>query len=336
MYKILKNSIFLGLALMMFIALSSSTFAARFFLAPATSELFANCESAINIMIDTEGGASTASDAIIDFNPAEIEIIDQNASIPGVQIRPGTVYEFYPGNKAESGRIYLTGASIMSEYQTGSSPDIFGSIILKNRPGVSSASLNFYYISGSTVDSNISDPSGTVDLLNSVAGGTYTFVDRGYCGNDTAPPVVSNAKPVPNSQGNPLSSNITFDISDNLSGVNLSSVRVNIDGVDYVSGGTGFSYGGDKMKYSIIVDPLNDFLADTQVVVTVFAQDNAGNVMSPYRYSFNQPILDTAPPYVTNRVPAPGASGVDLDSSVSFRINDDLSGVDIDDDFCRD
>ncbi len=329
MYKIFKN-LFLSLSFFfVFFLLSASSFAGRLFLAPETSQLFSNCESAINIMIDTEGAVSNASDVIIDFNPNEIEIIDQNSSIAGTQVRTGTVYEFYPGNKVESGRIYLTGASIMSSYQTGSSPDIFGSIILKNKAGVTSTSLNFYFISGSTKDSNISDLNSN-DLLRTVSGGTYTFVDRGYCGNDVQAPIVSNVKPSPNSQGNPLSSNISFDISDNLSGVNLDSISVDIDGVVYKNEDSEFSFSGDRMKYSIVVNPRTDFLADTQVVVNINARDNASNVMNTYRYSFNQPTLDTAPPYVTNRVPASGSINNPLDSNVSFYIKDDLSGVDID------
>jgi hypothetical protein len=328
MNMFLKKLVFPLMGFALFVFASNDVFAARFFLSPSTSELYSGCESAVNIMIDTEGAESTAADAIIDYNPAEIEIVDQNLSVPGIQVRTGTVYEFYPGNKAESGRIYLTGGSIMSNYKTGGSPEIYGSIILKNKPGVVSSSLNFYYLGSSTVDSNISDPSGAVDLLNSVAGASFTFVDRGYCGSDIIAPVVSNVKPLPNSKGNPLNSNISFDISDNLSGVKLSSVRVNIDGVDYVSGGAGFSSPGDKMKYSITIDPTVDFLVDTQVRVTIYAEDNAGNGMIPYVFTFNEPILDEVGPYVVNALPTNGSTGNPLESNITFYIEDDMSGVD--------
>lgn len=310
----------------LFLGITLNANAAKFFLSPAT-QFSAGCNSVINIMIDTQGATSTAADALINFNPAEVTIVDQNLTIPGTQLRAGNIFEFYPGNTITGAKMFLTGASIMTDYTTSGAADIYGSIILKSNPGVTSTTLTFDYTPGATVDSNISDVTGAVDLLSSALGQTYTFVDTGYCGSDTIPPVVVNSLPAPSARGILASAGISFDIKDNLSGVDIDTVVVTLDGVDYSNVDSEFTYTVIDKGFHVVIMPLTDYVVGAPVYVSIVGEDTAGNVMSPYEYRFNLPIVDNAPPYVRNTNPGSGDTNVALNSSVTMHILDDLSGV---------
>jgi len=302
--------------------------AADFWIAPASDTYKMECEYSVNIMIDTEGVDSNAADAVIEFNPAEIEFIDQVTNMPGTQVKPGTTYQMYPGNviNETEGRVYLTGFNVIGGYN-GSG--VYGSLVFRSKPGITSTSFNFYYVVGGSTDSNIADMLSN-DILDGVAGASYNFIP-GPCVDDTTPPWVTNPSPTPGQRGVPLDSNIAFNLRDNLSGVDLDSVQIFIDGIEYtLAGPNTFTYTGDALNYRITVDPIQDFLPDTPVRVEIRAQDLAANIMNPYIYTFNEPIVDLTPPYVRNPDPSPGERGVPLDADVAFNILDDQSGVDID------
>ena len=58
------------------------------------------------------------------------------------------------------------------------------------------------------------------------------------------------------------------------------------------------------------------------VVVEIDATDADGNIMPTYRYSFNEPIFDNTPPYVSDSSPYPNEKNVPLDAVVSINIRD--------------
>jgi len=323
-----KKITYLISSLALFILLASTSQAAKFYLEPASTKFNSNCEVAVNIMIDTEGVDSQGADALINFNPAEVTIVDQNSSILGTQVRLGNVYEFFPGNKVEGSKIYLTGASIMSPYN-GSG--LYGTIILKSIGSVASTTLSFDYTSGLTTDSNISDVSGAVDLLNSAKGGSYTFENVGYCGSDTVSPWVENENPADGSTGVALDSLVRFDVVDDSSGIDIDSLSVLLDGETYVSTDSELAYTAKNggLRYSIVIDPRNTFMDETEVSVRVDVSDIATNSVR-HTYSFNEPFLDNIGPKLTNAVPANGSKYDPSFNLISFHLTDNYSGVDDD------
>jgi hypothetical protein len=135
---------------------------------------------------------------------------------------------------------------------------------------------------------------------------------------DTEPPKVSFATPPDGYTGVPLTSPIIFRITDNMSGVDLTALVVNINGTDYKStGATTFSSSGVALDYTITVAHATPFPANTLIVVKVDAKDKAANVMPTYTWSFNQPVVappptppgppSTPPPQVI--CPAPSVCG---------------------------
>jgi hypothetical protein len=303
--------------------------AAEYSLLPGNAEFVEGCESTINIMLDTQGVDTNAADAFILYDPNDIEIIDQDNNQPGKQIREGNTYAVYAGNLADDnfGRIQLTAFNVFGAYNSNGTPGTFATIVFRGKPGVTETDLNFEFTPGSTLDSNVADLN-SLDVLSGVQNGSYTF-RVSFCGNDTQPPQVSNPQPAPSSQNNPLDSDITFRITDNLSGVDIDTLEVDIDGTIFQNGDAEFSVTGGPLGFDITIDPPTDFLADTPVFVEIDAEDIAGNRMNTFEFSFNHPVVDNAPPFVQNPQPSPGSRNNPLDSNVSFRILDNLSGVDI-------
>lgn len=269
--------------------------AARFDLSPASTSFITGCDSAVSINVNTEGRVSDAANILIHYNPASVEIIDANPSAAGIQIRNGNAYEAYADNIVlpAEGLIRLTGFSFLERL---SDQGVFGTIIFRGRPGVTNANFTIDFLAGSTTDSNIAEYLTSDDLLTSVANGAYTF-RGGSCVADVTPPFVTNPSPVPNATGVPLDANVTFNISDSQSGVDLDSVTVNVDGTIYTKDGADrFSYLGSSGEYSVAVNPAADFTPGASVLVEINAADLDGNRMTPYRYVFNQSAVPPTPP----------------------------------------
>lgn len=269
--------------------------AARFDLSPATTQFIEGCDSAVNIEINAEGRESDAANILVHYNPAQIDIVDADASLPGTQIRNGSAYEAYADNTVlpAEGLIRLTGFSFARRL-TGQAT--FGTIILRGKPGVTATALAIEYVAGSTTDSNIAEYLTSDDILTGVTNGSYTF-KTGTCVADTTPPWVTDPNPAPNATGVPLNVNITFHIKDNQSGVDLTKVSVKINGTEYtLAGPNTFTYTGGSLDYAVTVDPIEDFPSGVPVLVEINGADLAGNPMAPYRYTFNQPPIPPPPP----------------------------------------
>ncbi|MBU0649388.1 carboxypeptidase-like regulatory domain-containing protein, partial [Patescibacteria group bacterium] len=287
----IRSAIYILVAIVASFTIAGSVHAARFELSPSSATFREGCNSAVNIMMSTQGAESDAANIIIHYNPAEIGIVDLNDSLPGVQIQPGSTYDIYADNIALPGDaiIRLTGFSIGHAYNSGAAFGNFGAIVFKSFAGIPSTTFTIDYVPGDTTDSNIAEYITSNDLLTGVANGSYTF-EVGPCVDDVSAPWVSDPFPAPNSENVPLDSNVTFRIRDNQSGVDISSIVVEVQGVEYSRDGVNrFISAGDAMDYFITVDPIVDFPDGVIVRVEVRAQDFAGNVMAPYRWFFNQP-----------------------------------------------
>ncbi|MFC1651972.1 Ig-like domain-containing protein [Patescibacteria group bacterium] len=155
--------------------------------------------------------------------------------------------------------------------------------------------------------------------------------DYFFTTEDLIPPTTSNYNPAPGATGVLVDSNVSFDVSDLGSGVDIATVSADVNGTLYTNGVPGFSYVGDPSNYTVTIDPASDFAYGATIPVTLYATDLAGNVMTPYSYSFDTETVspDLDPPYVQNENPADGAINVSLDSNVYFEVVDDDSGVDL-------
>jgi hypothetical protein len=263
--------------------LPMQTHAAKLALTPGNAQFTSECINSLNIVVNTEGENTMATDAFLRYNPNEIEIIDSNSALGGTQIKTGQIYEAYPGNIIQNGRIWVTGVNKVGFYNGRGT---FGTIFFRNKPNVTKSSISFDFSPGNTVDSNVANAT-PVDVLNAAYGATFTFAP-GSCGEDKTPPVVTKIYPEADSMLVKLDTDIAFIIKDDY-GVNLDTLSVDINGISYTKNGENkFTNEGSQNEYKITVKPIKNLPERAPVNVKIEAQDINGNSMADKIYSFNR------------------------------------------------
>lgn len=156
---------------------------------------------------------------------------------------------------------------------------------------------------------------------------------------DLVPPYIDDQYPAaaPPWVPNPPSTNVQVDIHDADDGVNLSTVRVYIEGALAYRGDTDSfvaPYNGPSsaritqpLGYRITIDPTAPFASYQVVDVRVYAEDLAviTNILDTL-YQFR--IADTSIPYLDNVVPASSDTDVARNTNITLEILDDDSDVD--------
>jgi len=98
---------------------------------------------------------------------------------------------------------------------------------------------------------------------------------------DTIPPYTSNHSPINNGHDLPVNTNITLHVKDDDSGVNLSSIGIQVNGMTVIPVIT-----GDSLDCILTYDPPVDFNYGETVTVSIDAADHAGNWMDTEGYFF--------------------------------------------------
>jgi hypothetical protein len=136
---------------------------------------------------------------------------------------------------------------------------------------------------------------------------------------DAAPPAISDQTPAAGWTGEQRRPQIGFTLTDLGTGVDPSSLRVALDGVDVTAAGD-FTNG----RFTLTPQTRLSFDAHT---LRVLASDRSGNAMPPATWSFT--ISDVTPPAVFDLRPDPSSSGSDRTPVVAFSVSDvDGSGID--------
>jgi hypothetical protein len=196
------------------------------------------------------------------------------------------------------------------------------------------------------LDENPTDPNVVEFTVHNLPGGqTYYFVITAYNNGspplesgpsnevntasapppaDTTPPYVTNRSPVPGATNVPVNTLITLELRDAGVGVDQSTITLIVDGSPVTP-----SISGTSAAYTLSYNPPVDFNYDQTISVDVDASDLNGNAMATDSYSFTTgPAPDTTPPYATNRSPAPGATGVAVNTLITLQVRDAGVGVD--------
>jgi len=147
---------------------------------------------------------------------------------------------------------------------------------------------------------------------------------------DSVPPYVEPLYPTAGSTGIPVDSDVTFYIYDEVDGVDINSVGVNIDGVTYTNDSNSFFYSGTPFDYIVTINPPMNFLFDDPINIQIVAADleNPANVMPTYSYTF-QTIEDMQPPYVGGLDPEANAVNVPQETDIEFIVYDSGIGVNL-------
>ncbi len=253
-------------------------------LSPATGTFYPGQEFNVNVLESTDGVDSNAGDVILFYDPTYLE---------AVEIMPGAAYESYPGRIIDDavGKIMITGFSVIGSFNSGAGNGVFATVKFRALQVTPGTDVTYEFTQGLTTDTNIASLDTGEDLLNRsgghVTGGTYIIEP------DSTPPYVTNFSPPNGATNRSPSQNISFRVRDDITGVDLSSVRVRVKGVitapetEYtMSGPNAFSYSGGPSNYYITVNPDN-FDWEEEVTVYIDAEDTEGNTMSTYISNFS-------------------------------------------------
>jgi hypothetical protein len=301
-----------------FVLITVESLSASFNFSPSNQTFYRECANRVNILIDPDGDASNAADIEIAYNPSQITIIDSNPGQPGTQIGTGDAYDVYFGNEVDTsnGIIRLAGASFMNHLTTQKT---FAFIQFQSNPGFGGTAnfdIRFEGV-GETKDSNIAEGGTSDDLLESVTNGSYSFVlsPFGSCTADTTGPNVTFTNPIPSSTNHSSNSTITFQITDNISGVDLNTLEIFINGTKYISSEPEVTITGSANNYTVVVVPRNPIIENAHNTVIVNASDLAGN-SSSRQMVFNAP---PAPTPIPIPIPTAGATMTPCPSIPSTR-----------------
>lgn len=149
---------------------------------------------------------------------------------------------------------------------------------------------------------------------------------------DNTAPVVSSLFPVPASTGVPVSTTVSFDITDAGAGVDLTSLDIIIAAQPAIVNGLfapGFSGSISAISggYSVSITIGSAFSYNETVVISYYVQDLAA-IFNATSGSWSFTIEDdTTAPVIDGLTPADGATSVAVTTSVSFDATDPDSGV---------
>lgn len=267
----------------------SKTYAATFSLSPEKETFYKNCVSEISILVDTKSDSSNAADIEISYNKNEIEVIE---------VLPGNAYEVYFINEIDdsSGTIRLASGSFMGVL---SGQKTFATIRFASKGNTVDSNFRIKFEGvGETKDSNIADSTTSKDLLTSVTNGSYNFTSSPYgsCTSDITPPDVIFNYPTFFQTGIPQEARIDFNITDDVSGVNLNSLQFTLNGYSYKAISTEVSYSGNMLNYKFLLVPntTNPILINSSNTFIVSGEDNAGNAFLE-QIVFNTPEITPLP-----------------------------------------
>jgi hypothetical protein len=152
-----------------------------------------------------------------------------------------------------------------------------------------------------------------VDVAGNSRDGTYTFRVV-----DGTPPEISAQAPVAGSSTQERRPQLGFTVTDAGVGIDPTTLRVALDGVEISSGGT---LTGGVFTYA----PQTD-LAYGQHRLRVSISDRSGNAMAPAEWTFT--VADVTAPTISDVRPDPGTGTADRRPAVSATVADDGIGID--------
>lgn len=144
---------------------------------------------------------------------------------------------------------------------------------------------------------------------------------------DTEVPTLDTQSPAANATNVPISSSISFHLKDTTSGIDQSSVRVSVNGVNVTSS---LSFSGTAADTTVLYDPADDLLYSSTYTVSVTARDVAGNALSPSpaTWSFDT-VLDSTGVVIDQYDPARSATDVPITTNIGMRLSDPQAGIQV-------
>jgi hypothetical protein len=258
-----------------------------------------SCTGRLQVIIDTAGQTSNAADIILKYDPTKIEIKDAKPTTAGIQIYTGTAYDVYAGNIVDTtnGTIKLTG---FNSNLNGKA--VFAELEFNPKAASGSTQIAIEFQGASQLnskDSNIADATTSNDILSSVQNVNISFTS-GPCDGDTTAPAISFVSPQHLQQNIPANAQIKFTVSDSGSGVNIQTLQIALNGVQYTASSPGVTITGSSASYEITIIPSQPIPQDTASSMYVNVKDFNGNTREAtivFNVPPDQEILITPMPF---------------------------------------
>jgi len=258
------------------------THAATLSLSPSSGSYSLGQIFTVNILLNTQGAAIVAVDIMhLNYNPAYLEVQDENSGTSGVQILPGSLMPNTAVNSVDvvNGRITFAQSVLTPDTFTNSTGQTLASVRFRVLQ-IGTQPVTFNYTAASTTDCNIASYDG-LDLLTSVTNGSYTLADT------TAPSVPANLNATAVS-----SSQINLSWSASTDNVGVTGYRI------YQCSGSGCTPSAQIDTTTNTTYQNSSLSPSTTYCYRVAAYDAAGNVstQSSSSCATTQAPPDTTPP----------------------------------------
>ncbi len=212
----------------------------------------------------------------------------------------------WSGVEPSSIRLYVNSAT--SHYDVGSSEVTYSGNVLEYTPVVP-------FAHGDVVEARLNNVQDKVGNLMADYEWSFTV--------DLEAPAASNENPADGSYSNRVRQPISLTLEDALSGIDESTIVMEVNGTPYYTGMGQLDFNADGTG-RLIYTPSSNFGHLEIVEVEVAFSDNAGNGGN-YNWVFR---MDLEAPYLENINPADNAWSNDLAQAISAELADSGSGID--------
>ena len=258
-----------------FIPILANAASSTLSISPSSGKVVQNCNFNASIILDTQGNTADGLQLYIDHN---LTGSGESFSLSGANLF----------NTYSSVQNLPKGAE---EGLLGYGNDVKGSNlkvanIRFSSPNVKTADIKIHFDQKQSKTSKVAVDGS--NILTGVNNGSFS-VESGFC--ETVSPRITNLDPKNREPNHPVYENVKFDVTDNSSGVDISTLSVQVTHDNstktYTATDPELIYNKiNSTDYSIEIDPASDFIPQEVVNVLVQLSDNAGN-SKKRKYSFN-------------------------------------------------
>ncbi len=183
----MKKLIVLILAIIPILFFAKTTAASTLSLLPSSGSYSTGQIFTVNILLNTQGQAVDGVDIrYLNYNPSQLEVQDDNISLTGIQITPGSLLTNTVANSVDAinGRISFSQVATGGSSFTNNINQTLANVRFRVLGTFIGSSVSFSFISSSTSDTNVA--SAGSDVLTSVTNASYDS------GDTTTPAAISN------------------------------------------------------------------------------------------------------------------------------------------------
>lgn len=148
---------------------------------------------------------------------------------------------------------------------------------------------------------------------------------------DSQGPQFSSFSPAQSATDVAADTNIGFTASDVGAGIDISNTTVTVEGTDYTSASSEFSYTGTSSSYDITINPASNFTGGQEINVSITTQDLASPTANTGSTSYSFTISNTCSTCsVDGEDPTRFTTAATEDDSIVFHVKDTGDGIDQD------